>query len=218
VSEYFEVLAARIDAPLLDNSYFTFFHQLVFDIPQTIRFFGNPEWSRPSSLTLVFNLVWGTASINFPSNATSRHSASLRLWEIRCERLDWRVISVAQICSQILPFRSSVKSLHIMCYDLEYHSASSQGIQQDEIDPTIWTRLFHSFTSVQSLVIPATLEPSIAPALQGRTGESAAEVFPSLHSLLITGNLPDEAAQKGIQSFIAARQHSGRLVAVSRFG
>jgi hypothetical protein len=43
ISEYLEVLAARIDAPLLrfDRPKIVFFNQLVFDIPQTIRFFGH---------------------------------------------------------------------------------------------------------------------------------------------------------------------------------
>jgi hypothetical protein len=63
-----------------------------------------------------------------------------------------------EICNQILPFRSSVKSLDIRCHGLEAHSASSQGIQQDEIDPTLWTQRFHSFSSVLSRDIPATLE------------------------------------------------------------
>jgi hypothetical protein len=209
VSEYFEVLAARMDAPLLDSFYLTFFHQLVFYIPHTIRFFGHPKWSRPTRLTLMFNLLSDAASIHFPS--TGR-------WEIRCKRLDQQVISVVQICSQILPFLSRVKSLDIRCHGLDPHPVSLRWIQQleNEIDPTLWTLLFHSFTSVQSLDIPATLEPSIAPALQGRTRESAAEVFPLLNSLSIIGNHPDEAAQEGIQSFIAARQHSGRVVAISR--
>ena len=36
VSEYLEVLVARIDAPLLDKLYITFFHQLIFDTPQLL--------------------------------------------------------------------------------------------------------------------------------------------------------------------------------------
>jgi hypothetical protein len=39
VSEYLDVLTARIDAPPLEHFDVTF-HQLVFDIPQIIRFLG----------------------------------------------------------------------------------------------------------------------------------------------------------------------------------
>jgi hypothetical protein len=61
-----------------------------------------------------------------------------------------------------------------------------------------------------------TLEPFIAAALQVLTEESAAEVFPSLHSLSIVGKTSDETVQQGTQSFIAARQHSSHPVAISR--
>jgi hypothetical protein len=199
VSEYLEVLAARIDAPVLDDFRIHFFHQLVFDIPQIIRFFGHLESFRLSSLVLDFH-SYG-ASILFSSSAR-RHS-----WHIPCKRLDWQVFSLAQICSQILPFRSTVNSLII---------ESSSSPDPENMDPTLWLQLFHSFPSVQSLTIPVELEPFIAAALQGLTGESAAEVFPSLHSLSIIWNSPDEVTEQGIQSFVAARHHSGHPVGLSR--
>ena len=208
---------AGIDAPpLLDGFRINFFHQaelqVAFDIPQFIRFFGHLESFRPSSLTLEFNLHKPT--ISFLSNSTS-HSAVPHLWHITdvsdCQRLDWQVISVAQICSRILPFRYSVKSLNIKCC----LKGRSRGIQHDDVDFMIWSQLFHSFTSVHSLYIPATLESSIAPALQGLTGEPAAELLPSLGRLSIVGN---ETAQLSIESFLAAHQHSGRPVVVSRDG
>jgi hypothetical protein len=93
---------------------------------------------------------------------------------------------------------------------------SSRLPNPDDMDPTLWFQLFHSFPSVQSLAIDATLEPYIAAALQGLTGESAAEVFPSLHSFSVIADKSDEATQQGIQSFIATRQHSGHPVFFSR--
>jgi F-box-like len=207
VSEYLEVLAAPMDAPLLDDFEIHFFHQLVFDIPQIIRFFGDLKSFRSSSLDLEFN-PFG-ASILFSSRAGRYTVNSDRdSWHIYCERLDWQVFSLAQICSQILPFRSRVNSLTIK---------SSSRPDPDNMDPTLWLPLFHSFPSVQSLTIRVKLEPFIAAALQGLTGESAAEVFPSLHSIFITGNKSDEPTQQGIQSFIAARQHSSHPVALFRW-
>jgi hypothetical protein len=84
------------------------------------------------------------------------------------------------------------------------------------MDPTLWLQLFHSFPSVQSLTIRVALEPFIAAALEGLTGESAAEVLPSLHSLFIVGKTSDKTVDKGIQSFVAARQHSSHPVVISR--
>jgi F-box-like len=206
VSEYLEVLTARIDTPPLEHVSITFFHQPVFDIPQIIRFFSHQDFGlfKPSDVTLCFG-PYLEESIKF-------HDPIHCVWDIRCERLDWQVFSIAQICSQILSFRSSVESLNIMYYG-DSHS-------EDEIDPRVWLQLFHSFTSVQSLEIPAMLEPFIAPTLQGLTEESAAEVFPSLRNLSIMRDpdmsLEGETTQQGIQSFVAARQRSGLPVAVTR--
>jgi hypothetical protein len=202
VSEYLEVLTARIDPPLLEDLKVNFFHQLVFDIPQIIRFICHQDTFRPSSLTLDFDpykvSVYASASWHYPV-----------IWSqtILCERLDWQVFSIAQICSQILPFRSSVESLDIL---LTPHSDYSR---EDEIDPTLWLQLFHSFTSVQNLEISELL---IATAL---TGQPTADVLPSLRNLSIVSSnmwLADETTQRSIQLFIAARQRSGRPVTVSR--
>jgi hypothetical protein len=179
-SEYFEILAARIDAPLLDHfvTCLTFDHhpELVLHIPQTIRLFGQLKWPRPSGLNLAFNPH--KAFIFFSSSTVTR--GYIHMWDIVSERFDWQVISfalsLAQICSQIPPFRSSVNSLTI---------TSSSPPDHDNMDPTPWLQLFHSFPSVQSLSVSVALEPFIAAALQGFTGESAAETLPSLLSLSI---------------------------------
>jgi F-box-like len=206
VSEYLEVLTARIDAPLLEHFEVTFFHQLVFDIPQIIRFFGHHDLftGRPSCLTLRFHLALG-AYIVFSD--PMRNPARFRMWYIRCKRFDWQVFSVAQICSQIPSFRSSVESLNIIC---TLHSNSSP---EDEIDTTLWLQLFHSFTSVRSLEIS---EPLIAAALQPLTEQPTADVLPSLRSLSVLGDMSDETTQQNVQLFVGARQHSGCPVTVSR--
>jgi F-box-like len=223
ISEYLEVLAARIDAPLLrsDRIRIIFFNQLVFDIPQTSRFFGHLDPFRTSSLTLRTNAhpLKGSSSLDavfFPSDLPPDEGVSGSCsWHIVCNTLDWQVYSMAQICGQILSFRSSVESLVIEC-------GYSDEEPEIDIDPTVWLQLFHSFPSVQSLQISAVLELSIAAALEGLTGESAAEVFPSLHSLsIVVGRhhpKPAEAAPQleSMQSFVAARQHRGRPVALSR--
>jgi F-box-like len=222
VSEYLEVLVARIDAPLLrfDRIRIIFFNQLVFDIPQTIRFFDHLDSFGTSSLTLrIDGLSFGSfGAVFFPSDMPPYENARVMdqscSWHIMCEPLDWQVFSMAQICSQILSFRSSVESLVI-----EYYWSEEPEI---DIDPTVWFQLFQSFPSVQNLQISTLLELSIAAALEGLIVEPATEVFPSLHSLSIVVGLgrlhpkPAEAVPRGIQSFVAARQHSGRPVALSR--
>jgi F-box-like len=210
VSEYFEVLVARIDIPGLNRLRILFFNHPVFDIPQTFRFFGHIDSFKTSNLTLGFYssfVSWfNYDAVFYPSDMgpfpSSDHRCSLH---IRCSNLDWQLLSLAQICSQIVSFRSTVASLAIKC----------DFLPGFEIDPTVWPQLFRSFPAAQSLQIHADLELSIATALQGLTGESATDVFPSLQSLSIVDR-SDEAAPQDIQSFLTARQRCGRPVAVSR--
>jgi F-box-like len=199
-SDYLEVLTARINAPILENFSITFFHQIVFDIPQIIRFFGHQDLLRPSSLTLRFD----------PGNSTiicalRQYPERYLRWTIRCQRLDWQVFSLAQICNQILSFRSSVESLNIICDPSRWYPYSSP---EDEIDPTLWLQLFHSFTSIQNLEIS---KPLIAAALPPLTGLPTADVLPSLQTLSVLAFLEntdimmsEEAAQQVIQSFLTA--------------
>ncbi|KAH9955714.1 hypothetical protein BGW80DRAFT_1466827 [Lactifluus volemus] len=211
VSEYLEVLATRFDAPLLDDLWIAFFNQVVLDIPQTARFFScYLDSFNAYSLTLTFEFR-GSARITFPSNTTHHSVLSPRKvvsLYIIFKGSDHQIRYVAQICSQIPPLRSGVKSL-IIKWDNDIEIIE---------DSTLWLQLFHSFPSLQSLQIPVVLEPSIASALERPTEGSpaAAEVFPSLHSLSIAGKTWGEPVQEPIQSFVGIRQSSGRPVAVSR--
>jgi hypothetical protein len=208
-----EVLATQIDAPLLHAISITFFDQLFFDMPQIARFIARLELSRLSDLYLIF-LPSLNAEIHCGSPKSSNLKHSLR-WAIPYNGLAFQVSSIAQICTHILPVCSSVESLHIACPD-GWDEGRPIGIQPDDTDLTPWLELFHQFTSVQELTIPTKLEPSIGAALQRLTAESAEEVFPALRDLSIDGATTDRAAQRGIESFVTARQHSAHPVAVHR--
>jgi hypothetical protein len=139
MSEYLEVLAAQIDAPLLrfGRLEVVFFNQLVFDILQTIRFFGHLDSFRTSNLTLRFHEFYTCDSyrpypeaVFFPSDMAPRPWETMGQscsWHIRCKDLDGQVSSLAQICSQILSFRSSVESLVV----------KSNFLPEIEINPTL---------------------------------------------------------------------------------
>jgi hypothetical protein len=187
ISEYLEVLAAQIDAPLLDHfdtMFFGDFHQPL-DIPEITRFFAHFESFRSSSmLTLNLSPPFSISMLFYSDTMCQCCNSHLCKWGITCERLDWQVISAAQICSRIPSFRSSVEFLTI----LYPNRGLSSGIRPEEIEPTIWLQLFHSFTSLQNLCISIVLEPSIANALQGFTRQSVAEVFPSIdHVSIVDG-------------------------------
>jgi hypothetical protein len=227
VAGYLELLAARIDAPPLNQFKISFFHQpesryfqllddilfdLAFDIPQIARFLGHVEWFRPSTLTLNFNPPYRASLCLSPSTTSYSASPHSGSWNIQRTSFCRQIVAITQICSQILPCRFSVQLLVV---ESDRCCLLPPCPSDTDMDPTIWLQLFHSFTSVQSLQISDRLEPFIAAALQGLTAEAAAEVFPSLHSLSIVGKKSDEAAQEGIQSYIIARQQSSHPVALS---
>jgi hypothetical protein len=226
MSEYFEVLVAQFDAPLLDRFNITFGFsrqpELVFDIPQTFRFFSHLKWPERTRLTLMFDPPYDTSIIFPPSNTYRLAHKHHRSWKFIGRWLDWQVSSVTHICSQILPFHSNVESLSIQCPNFSPHEdIISIWFPQDEMNSTLWSELFRSFTSVLRMEIPAPLEPFIVAALQGLQGEGVPEVLPSLHSLAILGDgrMSDEFAPRyqGIQPFVAARQRSGHPVAIYRW-
>jgi hypothetical protein len=215
VSEYLEVFASRIDAPLLNHFVdITFFNQLVFDIPQISRLvLPHLLLSTPSSISLMFHSQ-RYVKISFKWQQEEPPVRLHLAWRILCKGFDWQVYSAAQICTHILPLlsESSVNSL-----DVKYFGSDEPiGIRSDDMDPTRWIELFNPFTSVQRLEIPGELEPFIAAALQGLTEESAAQVLPALQNLSIVRTTTDEVAQQGIQSFVTAREHSNHPFALSR--
>jgi F-box-like len=213
-SEYLEVLAAQINAPILERLRTRFFNQLVFDIPQLSWFIDNTRIPRLSGLSLHFaqgHVAWRQPG----SHASDRPYLYVA---VLGKGLDWQVFSIAQICNQILPLCSSVEWLNVEYDDFWDYSLGRRPprMRRRNMDYRLWLELFHSFISVKRLEISDELEPFIAAALQGLTEESATGVFPTLNSLSIVGDASDRATRKGIQSFVTSRQHSGHSVSLHR--
>jgi hypothetical protein len=208
VSEYLEVFASRVDAPLLSDIRIIFFNQLVLDIPQISRFNLHQVLSRPYNLYLGFDPNRDACIVFSWQQEGSPLKGHITL-SILCKGFDGQVHSIAQMCTHIRPLCSSVSGLDI-------GRELADIIRPDDLDPTQWIELFNSFTSVQRLTIPGKLEPFVAAALQGLTEESAAKVLPALQNLSIVGTTTDTAAQQDIQSFVTARQHSDHPITLSR--
>jgi F-box-like len=210
VSEYLEDFASQVEAPLLRDVSITFLNQLISDIPQISRLIPRQVSPVPHNLILGFG-PHRDAYIYFFSKHDGSPVPYCHGLRILYRVLDWQVDSIARMCTHILPLFSSVNSFHV-----HLSSHNSIGTRLDDLDPTQWVELFNSFTSLQTLGIPRELERFIAAALQGLTEESAAEVLPALRSLSIYGAATDSAVEQGMQSFVAARQHSGHPVTLSR--
>ena len=207
VSEYLEDLLARIDAPQLAVLAINFFHQLIFDTPQLTHFISRtPKLEAQYEARLVFSDDWG-ASVTLPQT----YEGALKL-EVSCEKSDWRLSSLAQLCSSCLPpaLIQSVQHLYI----LEAHTRLDW---QDDIESSQWLEVLHHFTAVKDLFLSQEFTPRIAPILQELTGERVSEALPALENLFLEGTVSSGLVQEGIGRFVTARQLSSHPVVFSRW-
>jgi hypothetical protein len=205
VSEYLEDFVARIDAPLLKKLEMTFFHQLIFDIPQLTQFIGRTsQFKTYDNLRVLFSggIVWVTLGRTFVEELEYR---------ILCSRSDWLLSSMAQLCSSF--FRQALFPA------LEHLYIMEDGLSdwQDDIESSQWLEVLHPFTAVKDFYISSILIPRIAPALQELVGERVTEVLPALQTLFLEEPLPSGPVQEAIGQFVAARQLSGHPIVVSRW-
>jgi hypothetical protein len=208
VSEYLEDLVARIDAPLLDSISITFFHQLVFDIPQFAQFMRRTTRFLALDEVHVDFDYSGVQIGNLPPTHTFDGKSGLK---ISCKELDWQLSSVAQVFT---PFFSSIYMVeHLYIYEPEYFASQ----WQDDIESTQWQELFHPFIAVKNLYMSKTFAQSIAPVLQELVVERVIEVLPALESLFLEELQSSKPIQEAMEQFVAARQLLGHPVAISHW-
>jgi hypothetical protein len=205
-SEYLEVVVSRIDTPLLDDITIRFFNQLVFDMPLLRHFIGRTEiFKAYNRATVWFYDTYVELNICSPRSTFP----ILRLW-ISCRPSDWQLSSLAQVCSSCLSPLPTLERLEI--FD------SRQG-WQDDIENMQWLELLRPFTPVKELVLSNNkIVGLVAPTLQELTGERVIDVLPVLQSLLLKGPRRSGPINKAIAQFVAARQISGRPVAILQEG
>jgi hypothetical protein len=204
-SDYLEELVARVDAPLLDNLYITFFPQPIFDTPELTRFISRtPKFKTHDELeaSMVFS-EWGVSV---------RLDGALKL-AIVCGQSDHgQLASLAQICGSVFPHDLifAVKDLYILGRDPEAR-------QQNDIENGLWLELLRQFTAVRGLYISREFAPHIAPVLRELDGERATEVLPALRILFSEETPQTGPVQEAFGPFVAARKSSSHPIAVSRW-
>ena len=206
VSEWLEAVVARIDAPLLGFVQVTFFHQLIFDIPQLAQFMKR---------TTKFQTLH-EAHVDFDDDGvqvrylTLDGTLGLR---ILCRELDWQLSSLAQVFTLSFPSIDSVKNLFI------YRRQRLPSRWKDDIENMQWLEIFQPLITLKDLYVSMALAQFIAPALQELIGEGVADILRSLECLHVEdlGDLPPSESgpvEKAIDKFVAARQLLRQDVAV----
>src|SRR6266852_222788 len=204
VSEYLEDLVARIDAPLLDLLDITFFHQVIFHTPQLAQFISRtPQLKARNKARVTF--YSRTAAVTLPSPQMCHRILELKI----SSKADWRLSSIAQICSSSLALISSLERLYIC------EKEDLQSCWQDDIENVQWLELFRPFTTVKTLYLSREFAPRIAPSLQELVGGRTTEVLPALRGLFVEQLHPSRPVQEAIGEFVAARQLSGHPISIS---
>ena len=203
VSEYFEGFIARIETPRLYNLDIWFFMDLIFVIPQLNNFIRNANRLELCKRAYIELYPWySRISIESPIPLHLR---------LKCDRLDWRISSIAQLCNELFPFLSEVEHLEIN------GDPDLQLEPQVDMEPSQWLELFQPFPAVQSLYLSKKLGPPIAHALRELAKERVADVLPLLRSLSFDGLQTNRVMLEVMEPFITARQVSGHPIAVARW-
>ena len=206
--EYLEDILCQIETPILDRCEFSFFNQLVFDIPLLAHFIRRTERFEGVYAARVEMYDLGV-EVTFLEREEMGGNDSKALWlHIYCKPLDWQLSGVAQVLDSLLSTLPTLESLEIA----EYRDDD----WQDEIEVTQWQEFFHPFTSVKEITLVDEDFLGMIPALQDLTRERVTEVLPTLQNLFLpTGSLSWRPSLKeAIEQFVATRQLYGHPVTV----
>ena len=195
ISKYLDNLVARIDAPRLGDIDIRFFNQPTLDTSQLGEFINRTElWTSPHRADMLFSE--GAISITF----TQPGAYTWLGLQILCERLDWQLSSIAQICDQ---FSSS-----ILCVEeLDIKMTGPLGVPDNEQ----WLRLIRAFDRAKGIHVPGGFVTDILHALRS-ADEGHDILLPALQNLHVKE--PTPVALGAVDSFVSQRQLSGHPVRI----
>jgi hypothetical protein len=206
--EYLEDILSQIETPILNNSQFRLFNQLVFDTPLLGYFIRRMEifmTSHSARIICSDSSIWIGLSKREGMEGDDRQVLSLG---ISCRPVDWQLSALAQVLDSFLSSLPTLESLQVAVYG---------GDWQHEIEFNQWRQLLRPFIAVKEVTLESEqLVRLVAPALQGLARERATEVLPALQNLLL--HMEDwqrpGPVKEAVEQFIAARQHCDHPVTI----
>jgi F-box-like len=194
-SEYLEDIISRIDAPLLDDMKIMFFHQIEFDTPQLRHFISRTEQFKAPD----------RAFIHFYDNEVILDLSQRLSLNISCRTSGLQILSIRRLYDSALSPLPTLKSLEICDHRI---------YQRPDIDIGPWLGLLHLFSSVEDLILSATLFGRVAQALGKLAEERVTEMLPVLQNIFLEGPHPLETVSQAIGKFVAKRRLLGCPVTV----
>ena len=175
--EYLEDILSQIETPTLNESYFRFFNQLVFDTPLLGHFIRRTEPFMTTHAAHVEFYGWGV-EVLWGQEEMANDDAFTRSLSISCKPLDWQLSALPQVLNSFLSSLSTLESLEISVRHEDW---------QGEIEVIQWREFLHLFTAVKQMSLKDEASARlIAPALRELAGERATEVLPALQNLSLT--------------------------------
>ena len=214
-SEWLEDVVARIDVPLLDSTWISFFHQPIFDIPQVSRFLRRTakfQALKEAHVDVGYDRVH-VGSLR----PTQKHNNSSG-FGISCRGMDRQVSSLVQVITSFFPSIYVVEDLYIHGAEDLYIYGAEFSLQQwqDGTEDARWLEIFHLFTGVKNLYVFKEFAQRISPALL-EVEERVGDVLPTLECLFVENLEPSGPVWEDLGQFVAARQLLCRPVTVSRW-
>jgi hypothetical protein len=204
VSEYLEDLVTRIDAPLLNRLYTTFFYQVIIDTPQLVQFISRtPNLKAYDEAHVIFSDSHASVALRGRDNLGQKLAIS-------CRRSDWQLSSLEQVCTSSIP-----QALISMLEHLYILGDYWRPPWQDDSEGSQWLKFFHSFTTVKNLYLSREFVPRIMPTLQELVGERVTEVLPNLQSIFLEDLEEPGFVPEAMWQFIAARRQLSSPISIS---
>ena len=205
--EYLEDVLSQIESPMLNESHFWFFNQLIFDTPQLGHFIRRTEaFMTVHTARVEFSGLSVGLTLSGREEKANNDREALQM-EITCKPLDWQLSALAQILDPFLSSLATLESLEVVVFRKDWPG---------EIEVVQWRECLQPFTSVKDMTLE--FEDSIQlifPALQELAVQRATEVLPGLQNIFLrTDWQPSGPVKEAIKQFIAARQLYGRPVTV----
>ena len=208
-SKYLEEILSHIDTPLLESITITFFDCLILDTPQLRRFISHTEiFTAFHRADIIFDGDYSDVSVTFsPSDVLGSTDRGVLTLGVRCTESGPGFVSLVRLCNSALPSFPTLERLSIQYY----HSPGNPGVSVTE-----WVEFLRVFPFVKDLYISSNgrLNYSILPAMTALAGEIVVKTLPALQNLFVHRSWGSQHFMKSFDSFVAARQLSGRPIAL----